>query len=66
MAVYTTFFLCEAADLQSGFPGWRAPLAEPVWREIHNPLTDEVQVVETHVPWPGMRMKKQCPTIRLP
>jgi hypothetical protein len=53
MAVYTTFFLCKPADLQSGFPGWRLPLAEPVPREFRSRFTGELRVVETREPeWP--------------
>jgi hypothetical protein len=53
MGIYTTFFLCEPAELPGGFPGWRLPLAEPVRREVHDPFTGELLVVESRVPeWP--------------
>ena len=53
MAVYTTFFLCRPEELPGGFPVWRPPLAAPVRREFRNPLTGQVQVVETREPeWP--------------
>jgi hypothetical protein len=50
MAIYTTFFLCKPEDLPGGFPGWRLPLAKPVRREVRNPFTGEVAVVETREP----------------
>ena len=53
MAVYTTFFLCKPEELLGGFPGWRLPLAQPVRRELRNPFTGEVSMVETREPeWP--------------
>jgi hypothetical protein len=53
MAVYTTFFLCQPKDLLRGFPGWRLPLARPVRREVRDPFTGEVRVIETREPdWP--------------
>jgi hypothetical protein len=53
MAIYTTFFLCKPTELPGGFPGWRPPLAEPVRREVRDPFTGELLVVETCVPeWP--------------
>jgi hypothetical protein len=53
MAIYTTFFLCKPAELPSGFPDWRLPLAEPVRREVRDPDTGEVRIVESCVPeWP--------------
>src|SRR4051794_39853795 len=53
MATYTTFFLCDPEELTSGFPGWRLPLAKPVTREVRNPFTGAVSVVESHEPeWP--------------
>jgi hypothetical protein len=53
MAVYTTFFLCEPAELLEGFPGWQMPLEQPVRREIRNPFTGEFMVIESREPqWP--------------
>jgi hypothetical protein len=53
MAIYTTFFLCKSKDLAKGFPGWRPPLAKPVRREIRNPFTGKLTVIETRAPeWP--------------
>jgi hypothetical protein len=53
MGIYTTFFLCEPAGLDGGFPDWLPPLAEPVRHEVRDPFTDELLVVETRVPeWP--------------
>jgi len=53
MAIYTTFFLCKPSELPGGFPGWRLPLDQPVRREVHNPFTGELLVVDTCEPeWP--------------
>jgi hypothetical protein len=57
MAVYTTFFLCEPTTLVDGFPGWRVPLEEPVRREIRNPFTGELMVIQSREPeWPENNM----------
>jgi hypothetical protein len=50
MAIYTTFFLCKPEELPGGFPGWRLPLPTPVRREVRNPFTGAVAVVETRAP----------------
>jgi hypothetical protein len=53
MAIYTTFFLCKPKELRRGFPGWRLPLAKSVRREVRNPLTGEMMVIESREPdWP--------------
>src|SRR5262245_26111796 len=53
MAIYTTFFLCTPEELPGGFPGWRLPLAESVRREVYNPFTGKLSVIETREPeWP--------------
>ena len=53
MAVYTTFFLCQPESLVDGFPGWRAPLEEPVQREIRIPFTGKLMVIQSREPeWP--------------
>jgi hypothetical protein len=44
MAVYTTFFLCKPADLQSGFPGWRLPPWAPSERGTE--LNPRVVIIE--------------------
>jgi hypothetical protein len=54
MAIYTTFFLCEASVLRDGFPDWKPALAEPVRRELRNPFTGERMVIESREPeWPN-------------
>jgi hypothetical protein len=50
MAVYTTFFIARPSELQSGFPGWQLPLPSPVQRELKNPFTRQVTVIETREP----------------
>ena len=50
MAIDTTFFLCRPAELPSGFPGWRLPLAQPVRRKFRNPFTGKDEIVETRDP----------------
>jgi hypothetical protein len=50
MAIYTTFFLCKPKELLRGFPGWRLPLSKPVRREVRNPFTGEMMVMETQEP----------------
>lgn len=53
MAIYTTFFLCDPVELLDGFPGWRMPLDNPVRREVRNPFTGEMMVIESRAPeWP--------------
>ena len=53
MAIYSTFFLCKPQVLQSGFPGWRPPLPEPISRQVKNPFTGEMMTIKTRVPeWP--------------
>jgi hypothetical protein len=53
VAIYTTFFLCRPDELLGGFPGWRSPLATPVRREVRNPFSGKVVVVESREPeWP--------------
>jgi hypothetical protein len=53
MAIYTTFFLCQPQELPGGFPGWRLPLEQPRRREVRNPFTGKVLIVETREPqWP--------------
>ena len=53
MAIYTTFFLCQTETLSGGFPGWKLPLAAPVYRKFCNPFTGEESIVETREPdWP--------------
>ena len=54
MAIYTTLFLCQPSELPGGFPGWRGPLAQPIRREVRNPFTGKVVVIETREPeWPA-------------
>jgi hypothetical protein len=50
MAIYSTFFLCKPEELPGGFPGWQLPLAQPVRREVRDPFTGEVSVIETRDP----------------
>jgi hypothetical protein len=50
MATYTTIFVCRPEELIAGFPGWLPPLEKPVRREIRNPFTGEVSVVESRDP----------------
>lgn len=53
MAIYTTFFVCQPEDLVRGFPGWLPPLPNPIRREVRNPLTKQMMVIETRKPeWP--------------
>jgi hypothetical protein len=53
VAIYTTFFVCDAKQLAAGFPGWRLPLRKPVKRKFKNPFTGEMTTVETREPeWP--------------
>jgi len=53
MAIYSTFFISKPHELSDGFPGWRLPLPESVKREIINPFTKEMVVIETRAPeWP--------------
>jgi hypothetical protein len=53
VAIYTTFFLCEPSVLREGFPDWKPALAEPVRRELRNPFTGELTVIESRQPeWP--------------
>ena len=53
MAIYTTFFLSRPDELPGGFPGWQLPLAKAVHREIRNPFTGKLSVVESREPeWP--------------
>lgn len=53
MAIYSTFFLCDRDKLSGMFPSWRAPLAEPVVRELKNPFTGALTRVSSREPdWP--------------
>jgi hypothetical protein len=53
VSVYTTFFVCSADELPTGFPEWRSPLPEPVRREFRNPFTGTIRSIETREPeWP--------------
>jgi hypothetical protein len=53
MAIYSTFFSCSHAELLEGFPDWRPPLAVPRKREMRNPFTKRISIVETYEPeWP--------------
>jgi hypothetical protein len=53
MAIYTTFFLGRPDELPGGFPGWQIPLAKAVRREVRNPFTGKLSVVESREPeWP--------------
>jgi cysteine-rich repeat protein len=61
MAIYTTFFLCRPEELPGGFPGWQPPLATPVRRELRNPFTGQVVVVESREPqWPEDASWRSC------
>ena len=50
MASYATFFLCEPARLEGGFPGWKPPLPVPATRTSINPFTGEEMTVTSRVP----------------
>jgi hypothetical protein len=53
MAIYSTFFVCRPDELLAGFPDWKLPLATPVRREVRNPFTGEILVIESREPdWP--------------
>jgi hypothetical protein len=53
MAIYTTFFLGRPEELLGGFPAWQLPLEKAVRREVRNPFTGEVSVIESREPdWP--------------
>ena len=53
MGIYTTFFLCDPAQLLAGFPSWQLPLPQPVRREFRNPVTRQITAYETREPsWP--------------
>lgn len=50
MAIYSTFFLSEPAQLPEGFPGWKLPLETPVTQKTTNPFSGEEITVTTRVP----------------
>ncbi len=50
MAIYSTFFLTEPAQLALAFPEWKLPLPEPVTRTTINPFTREEMTITTRAP----------------
>lgn len=53
MAIYTTFFVCEPAALQSAFPTWKPPLPRPVSRQFRDPFSGKMVTRESDAPeWP--------------
>lgn len=50
MAIYSTFFLCRSDQLQTGFPGWKLPLPQPITRTSINPFTRETMTITTRAP----------------
>ncbi len=42
MAIYSTFFLANDAELNTAFAGWKRPLDKPIERVARNPFTGEV------------------------
>jgi hypothetical protein len=50
MAIHSTFFLCDPAQLPTRFPGWKLPLPEPVTRKSIDPFTREEITITTRAP----------------
>lgn len=52
MAVYSTFFVAELAELPGAFPGWKLPLPEPVTRKSFHPfLGEEITTTSRSPDW---------------
>src|SRR3954467_11727380 len=71
MANYTTLFICHPDQLLDGFPDWKLPLSEPVCRQVRNPFTGEMMMIETSAPeWPDMEelapLKQKVTVVSVP
>jgi hypothetical protein len=50
MAIYSTFFVYAVDQLAQAFPGWKAPLPQPVERSFTNPFTGQTTTQLTREP----------------